>query len=159
VLMGHIKNWAFANVLRTPFPDSETGHPFLLNYFPQQLQERFEPHFVKHPLRREIIATAAVNHLINTAGIRFISQLMSETGKDIGAVVQTALDVDRETNAAQERIEAGESAATPQEHYERLLRIESAIAEVTHDTLGGRQGDVKKAKGARAPREMRVPTP
>jgi glutamate dehydrogenase len=156
VLMGHIKNWAFANVLRTPFPVSDTGHPFLVNYFPQQLQERFGAHFVKHPLRREIIATAAVNHLINNAGVRFISRLMSETGKDIGTVVQTALDVDRETNAAQERIEAGESAGTPQEHYERLLRIESAIAEVTQDTLGGRQVDVKKAKGARAPREVRA---
>ena len=34
VMMGHVKNWAQATVLKTSFPDSETASPYLDAYFP-----------------------------------------------------------------------------------------------------------------------------
>jgi glutamate dehydrogenase len=126
VLMGHVKNWARASVLKTPFPDSEAGRPFLDAYFPKQLRIRFPEAFVKHPLRREIIATAAINHLVNKAGIRFIFRARSSTGLDLGAVVQTYLELDR---ASATRAAGGlqPSGLAPKEQYEALLQIEGTL--------------------------------
>ncbi|HEY7057211.1 MAG TPA: hypothetical protein VH458_11835, partial [Vicinamibacterales bacterium] len=110
------------------------------------LRERFADAFVKHPLRREIIATAAVNHVVNKAGIRFIFQMLSTSKKDLGAVIQTYLDLDREAGAAdlRARVLADESAA-PQKVFDGLLRIEATLAMATRDRLEGKTGDVAQA--------------
>jgi glutamate dehydrogenase len=142
VLMGHVKNWARASVLKTPFPDSEAGRPFLDAYFPMQLRTSFPEAFVKHPLRREIIATAAINYLVNKAGIRFIFHARSSTGLDLGAVVQTYLELDcayatHGTGGVQP------SGLAPKEHYEALLQIEGALTQAVEGArqpqLGGRR--------------------
>ena len=38
-------------------------------YFPKRLREVFAQHFGEHYLRREIVGTAAVNHIVNNAGV------------------------------------------------------------------------------------------
>jgi hypothetical protein len=43
-------------------PDGSAGRPFLDGYFPRLLRERFAEHFQDHVLRREIVATGAVNY-------------------------------------------------------------------------------------------------
>ena len=68
MLLGHTKMWAFEMVMETDFPDSPAGRPFLEAYFPKRLRESFAEHLEEHVLRREIVATAAVNHLVNNAG-------------------------------------------------------------------------------------------
>jgi glutamate dehydrogenase len=143
VLMGHVKNWAFANVLKTSLADDESNRALLDAYFPKRLRTSFREHFVKHPLRREIIATAAVNYIVNKAGIRFLTELMATTGKDIGAVMQAYLTVDREAGAdeARERVQA--SGLPPAEEYEALLRIEQALDRVARQALTGKSANVK----------------
>src|SRR5262249_53410473 len=69
VLLGHTKMYAFQMALETGFPDSASGRPFLEAYFPRRLRESFAEHFEGHVLRREIIATGAVNYVVNKAGI------------------------------------------------------------------------------------------
>ena len=69
VLLGYSKMSAFQLLLETDFPDSAAGRPFLDGYFPRLLRERFADHFQEHVLRREIVATGAVNYLINRGGI------------------------------------------------------------------------------------------
>jgi glutamate dehydrogenase len=135
VLMGHVKNWARAGVLKTSFPDSDAGRPFLDAYFPKRLRDRFDSFpgaFVKHPLRREIIATAAINYLINNAGIRFIFQMCSSTGLDLGAVVETYLDLDRVSGTPGLRRRQA-SRLAPQEDYAALLPIEATLMQAVRD--------------------------
>ena len=72
VLLGYTKMYAFQMVLETGFPDSPSGRPFLDGYFPRRLRESFAEHFESHVLRREIIATGAVNYLVNKAGVTFL---------------------------------------------------------------------------------------
>src|SRR6185503_3724143 len=98
VLLGHTKMWAFQTVLETEFPDQPAGRPMLDSYFPQRLQ-RFAAHFADHPLRREIVATGAVNHVINEAGVTFLSRMMSVTKKPIGEVVAAYLEIDHQVDA------------------------------------------------------------
>ncbi len=145
VLLGHTKNWARMRVLRTPLVDSETGRPFLDAYFPQLLRNKFAEHFPKHQLRREIIATATVNYVINHAGVTFISRLMSATKREIGEVVGAYLDADRESGAADARAAVFAAGLKPQEEYAALLDIEQALEHATRAQLEGRGSDARKA--------------
>jgi glutamate dehydrogenase len=148
--MGNPKNWAFANVLKTSLADDEANRPLLDAYFPKRLRGSFRDHFVKHPLRREIIGTAAVNYVVNKAGLRFLAELVASSGRDIGAVMQAYLTVDREAGAdeARERVQAGGLA--PAQEYEALLRIERALERATREALTGRAADVKDVQKALA---------
>ena len=68
---------------------------------------------------------------------------MATTGKDIGAVMQAYLNVDREAGAdeARERVQA--SGLPPAEEYEALLRIEQALDRAGRQALTGRSANVK----------------
>ncbi len=145
VLLGHTKNWARMRVLRTPLVDSETGRPFLDAYFPQLLRNKFAEHFPKHQLRREIIATATVNYVINHAGVTFISRLMSATKREIGEVVGAYLDADRQSGAADARASVFAAGLKPQEEYAALLDIQLALETATRAQLEGRGSEARKA--------------
>jgi glutamate dehydrogenase len=134
VLLGHTKMWAFQTVLETEFPDLPAGRPLLDAYFPRRLQP-FAAHFADHPLRREIIATAAVNHVINEAGVTFLCRMMAGTRKGIGEVVAAYLEVDREADARslRDRVEAAGLDAAAENQM--LLEIEDALETMVQDRL------------------------
>ena len=79
VLLGHTKLWAEELILETDFPDGEAGRPLLDAYFPKRLREGFSQYFGEHYLRREIIGTAAINHIVNNAGISYLARTMAAT--------------------------------------------------------------------------------
>jgi glutamate dehydrogenase len=137
VLLGYAKMSAFQQLLDTSFPDSAAGAPFLELYFPRLLRERFAEHFAQHVLRREIIATAAVNHMLNRGGIGLLPRLMAG-GADLGAAVAAWIEVDREAEAERLRAEllgAGRSAANEQQ---ALLDIEACVEAGARERLAGR---------------------
>ena len=145
VLMGHVKNWAYAKILQSSLPDAEVNAGFLDAYFPERLRSNYRQHFAKHPLRREIIATGAVNYVINKGGIRLLWSLLASTGKDLGEIMQAWLDVDRESDAPAVRDRVLAADLAPAQQYEGLVAIENAIAEAATDLLGGgKRRDWKK---------------
>jgi glutamate dehydrogenase len=150
VLMGLVKNWAQATLLKTAFPDSETARPFLEAYFPKYLRETFPGMEVKHPLRREIIATVAINYIINNAGIRFIFQILASSSKDLGVVVQTYLDLDRESGAPELRARVLSSGLTPQKEFDAMLKIEATLGMATRERLDGKPSNVAQTLKALA---------
>jgi glutamate dehydrogenase len=145
VIMGHVKNWAQATVLKTPFPDSDTARPFLDGYFPKRLRDEFTDSFTKHPLRREIIATVAINYVINKAGVRFIFQMLTASKKDLGAVVQAYLDLDHQSSAQELRARVLGAGMVTQKAFDGLLKIETTLAQATRERLDGKTADVAKA--------------
>lgn len=151
VLLGHTKMWAFEMILETEFPDGPVGRPFLDEYFPRRIREGFGEQLADHVLRREIIATAAVNHLVNQAGVTFLSHVMAATRSGIGETVTAYLDVDRRAGAAELReavLAAGRSAA---DEHAALLQVEQALEAATRSVLAGEPGDVARAlDGVRA---------
>ena len=94
VLLGQAKMHAYDLTLASSFPDSPSGLPLLTRYFPDLMQQRYGEYFAKHPLKREIIATVAINHVINHAGITFLPTLAARTGADYGAIVQAYIEAD-----------------------------------------------------------------
>jgi glutamate dehydrogenase len=141
VLLGNTKMWAFEMVLESDFPDSASGRPFLDEYFPMRLRDGFADHFGEHTLKREIIATAAVNHLINKAGITFLSHVMAATRSGIGETVTAYLDLDRESGARALREQILAARLSAAEEHAALLRIEEALEAATRDALLGRPGE------------------
>jgi glutamate dehydrogenase len=80
----------------------------LLRYFPSTIVERFGHLIPEHPLRRELIATIVANDVVNSAGITFVSRMVSETGSRPADVVR-AYRIARDVTGAVERWEAIEA--------------------------------------------------
>src|SRR5947207_3001856 len=100
VLLGHTKMWAFEMLMETEFPDSPAARPLLEGYFPKRLQQDFGQYLGEHRLRREIVATVAVNHIVNCEGVTFFSRLMRDTRAGLGEIVAAYLAVDRDSGAS-----------------------------------------------------------
>jgi glutamate dehydrogenase len=139
VLMGHVKNWIFARSLQTAVPDSEVTRPYLDAYFPKRLRQDFREHLASHPLKREIIATVAVNHLVNHAGISLVARLMHETGADLARVVTAYCDVDRACDATAVRHALYAPQRPVKDELEALVAIEDAIEGTVRALLEGRE--------------------
>jgi glutamate dehydrogenase len=135
VLLGYSKIAAFQAVMETDFPDREAGRPFLHGYFPRRLRDGFAEHFDGHVLRREIVATAAVNHLINKAGVTFLRRTMAGGKAGIGAVVAAYMDVDRDTEAPALRDAVLAAGRKAQEEQALLLDIEAALEALVRERL------------------------
>jgi glutamate dehydrogenase len=131
VTLGHVKNWAYAQVLESPLVDSPAAARFLNAYFPPQLQQRFSGDFALHPLRREIVATGAVNGVINQAGVGFLARMMAATKKDAGAVITAYLEAETRTGAGDRRAQALAAHVEPLRELEALLQIEEALEAAT----------------------------
>jgi glutamate dehydrogenase len=135
-------------ILETAFPDGEVARPFLDAYFPERLRRDFAEHFEQHTLRREIVATAAVNHLVNHAGISFLSRVAAATRAGMGEVLAAYLTADRDGGAAELRrgILAPGLAAAAQ--HEALLEVENALEAMAREGLEGKKGKAKAALDA-----------
>jgi len=128
VLLGETKRYLFEAILPTTFPDSAEGASLLASYFPERLQRDHASHFAAHPLKREIVGTVAVNHIVNTGGVAFVARAMKASGKDVGEVFATFYRVANADDAAKARaaIKAEQGDAAPR--HAKLLAFETDLA-------------------------------
>ncbi len=126
-LLGYVKMWGYEKILQSKLPDSEIVRPFLDAYFPPRLQRDFSAYFPEHPLRREIIATAVVNYVVNNGGISLLPQLFASDPSDPGEAVAAYLRADRKSKAAERRKRVLASGLPATKEHAALLEIESGI--------------------------------
>jgi glutamate dehydrogenase len=87
------------DLLASKVPDHPAFLPFLMNYFPKMMRDRFPDDLRSHRLAREIIATFIVNAMINRGGPAFVTRLTDATGRSAGDIalafmaVRSALDL------------------------------------------------------------------
>ena len=144
MLLGNVKNFAFSMVMETPFPDSPAGRPFLDAYFPKRLREAYAEHFEAHALKREIVATLAVNHIINNAGVTFLWRVMNQSKAGIGEVVTAYVDLEREAEARALRDALGAAARPAADEHQALLEIEDALEASVLANLEGKKVEAGK---------------
>ena len=145
VLLGHTKMHAFQRVMETDFADCPAAGPFLEGYFPPRLRERFAAHLSEHALRREIVATAAVNHVVNQAGVTFLSRVMAAGKAGIGVVLAAYLEAERASGAAAVRAEIRAARLDMKAELEALLEVEEALESLTRASLGGKPAETGQA--------------
>jgi glutamate dehydrogenase len=137
VVLGRAKMWAFDMVLETDFPDTAAGEGFLTSYFPARLQV-FEPHFSSHTLRREIVATGAVNHVINCAGITFLFRVEAVAKAGIGRVMGAYIEAEAAAGGRGLRKAILGSQLGAAEAQKALVDLEDALESTTLASLAGK---------------------
>jgi glutamate dehydrogenase len=126
-------------------PDAEIAQPFLTKYFPTQMQKAYGEHLRLHPLRREIIATAAVNYVINYAGVGFVFRIQGLTNCDVGDVVQAYLIADRDSKAEETRQRLRDKGLPVAEEHAQLVQIEQALEQAALGLLRNEHVDLATA--------------
>ncbi len=81
VILAYAKNITYRELLDSDLPDDPMLEADLFRYFPKPLQEKFPDSIRSHRLRREIIATAVTNSMINRTGPAFVSEMHQRTGR------------------------------------------------------------------------------
>ncbi|HSF16893.1 MAG TPA: NAD-glutamate dehydrogenase domain-containing protein [Vicinamibacteria bacterium] len=137
LVLGHVKIRAFSDVLESDFPESEEALPFLVEYFPMRLRTSFSSSFHSHPLRREIIATAAVNDLVNHAGAGFLSRVTEETGAFVGDVLKAYVGACRRAEAPKLRRAILTATGKAADQHRQLLELEDFLESATRTVLAG----------------------
>jgi glutamate dehydrogenase len=86
VMLAYTKAADVTEVLASDLLDDPHLETDLAAYFPVPVRERFGPHLGRHRLRREILATCVVNHMVNLQGISFDHRMTEETGLPVAEV-------------------------------------------------------------------------
>ena len=88
VLLAYAKNATYEELLHSDLPDDPLLVKDLQRYFPQPLRDGYREAIRRHTLRREIIATAVTNSMINRTGPSFVSEMRERSGMDTAAVAR-----------------------------------------------------------------------
>lgn len=80
VLLSYSKMSLDADLVNSSFTQDKFFEPYLYNYFPSMMREKFAEEIANHPLRNEIIRTVINNKLVNQIGGPVISSIKKETG-------------------------------------------------------------------------------
>ena len=88
VLSAYAKNTLMTEVLGTGLPDEPWFERHLRAYFPTPLIGRFVDEIGTHPLRRQIVANAVINEMVNRNGISFAFRAIEETEATVDEVVR-----------------------------------------------------------------------
>jgi glutamate dehydrogenase len=91
VLLAYAKRSLTGALLRSELPDDRFVAIALSDYFPDPVVERFGDLLGEHPLRRELVATAVSNHVVDALGPTFVSRLVAELGAQPADVVRAYL--------------------------------------------------------------------
>jgi glutamate dehydrogenase len=86
VLLAYAKMTLFDAIVASSVPDAKALHDDLVQYFPTQLQENYEPEMARHRLHREIIATKLANAVVNRGGLTLAFDLAEATNSPLWRV-------------------------------------------------------------------------
>jgi len=88
VLLAYAKNSVYAELLNSDLPDAPELETELLDYFPEHMRTLSADDLKTHRLRREIIATAVTNAMINRMGPSFVVEMQTKTGRSVADVAR-----------------------------------------------------------------------
>src|SRR4026207_884103 len=130
ILLAYSKMALYSRLIASDVPEAPYLAHELERYFPRTMQQRLGKYLHQHRLRREIIATATTNSMVNRMGPTFARRAQADTGADAAtgvrayALARAAYEM-RATGSQIEALDARIRAASQYEMmYEttRLLR-------------------------------------
>ncbi len=141
VVLSYSKIWLSNHLLASDVPED----PYLSNeldrYFPTPVQERFPRAIPRHRLKREIIATATTNSLINRMGPTFVARTQEETGADPAEIARayTAAREIFDMRKLWTRIEGLDNKITASLQYSMMYQTSRLLRHVTYWLLAHRR--------------------
>ncbi|MGH8304201.1 MAG: NAD-glutamate dehydrogenase, partial [Steroidobacteraceae bacterium] len=141
ILLAYSKIWLNNHLLASDVPEDPYLSRELERYFPAPVQERFPRAITRHRLRREIIATATTNSLVNRMGPTFVPRAQEDTGAG-PAQIARAYTAAREIFAMREvweQIEALDNRVPAKVQYETAFQTSRLLRHATYWLLGARR--------------------
>lgn len=129
VVLSYGKIYYYDKIIQTTVPDDPFFKRHLVSYFPKRLQELGKDHIKDHPLAREIIATYAVNSLVNRTGASFVADATRTIGVTPAEVfrayftVVTIFDLEH----VWEEIEKLDNKSTAQAQIQAHLQVQRIL--------------------------------
>ncbi|MDE2305990.1 MAG: NAD-glutamate dehydrogenase [Gammaproteobacteria bacterium] len=151
IALSYGKIWLDRALIGSNVPEDAFLSHELLRYFPAPVRNRFGARIARHPLRREIIATAVTNELINRMGPAFPVRAAADTGADPAAIAR-AYTIAREVFGAQAiwaQIESLDGRVAASVQYEALDQIARILRHMSYWLLANRRDDLDVERGVR----------
>jgi glutamate dehydrogenase len=155
VLLSYSKIELFQRLLESDVPEDPHLSAELARYFPKAIQERYGAELEQHQLRREIIATAVTNSMVNRMGATFVLRMQEDTGES-PAQIAKAYSIAREfldARALWADIDALDGAVRDSVQIDALMRIWHLLRSMTRWLLNlpGEKLVITKAVARYAP--------
>ena len=131
VLVAYAKNVFYEDLMATDFAEDPYYDNLMRDYFPDRLSE-YEEAMAGHRLRKEIIASRAVNLMIDVCGPLFIPRIREQTRADIHAITDAFMVAYRVLDAARIRDEVAalDNMVSAQAQIELLDELAKVIERV-----------------------------
>ena len=88
VVLAYAKITLYDDLLESDLPDDPWMIGDIVRTFPTTLRQRFPEAIERHRLRREIIATAITNSMVNRLGPTFVREMIDKTGAPPSAIAR-----------------------------------------------------------------------
>ncbi len=134
VLLSYGKLSLYPRLLESDIPEDPYLSNELERYFPEPVRRRFGRAIRRHPLRREIIATATTNSLVNRMGPSFVLRAAADTGADAARIAR-AYTIAREAFGMRARwaaIEALDNCIASAVQYEMMAALGRLLRHSTY---------------------------
>jgi len=144
VTLSYGKIWLYRSLINSNVPEDPYLSAELTRYFPPPIQQRFAARLKRHRLRREIIATAITNSLINRMGPVFPVRAQDDTGADPAAIAR-AYSIAREVFAVRgiwTQIEALDNRIPATVQYTAMYQTTGLLRHISYWLLENRRGDL-----------------
>jgi glutamate dehydrogenase len=141
VLLSYSKIVLYQELVDSDVPEDPFLSHELMRYFPEPLHAKYAAHMQRHRLKREIIATAVTNSIVNRMGATFILRTQEDTGQTAAAVVK-AYNAGRQILHARELwagIDALDGKVSQSAQIDALMKLWSLLRHVSRWLLN-RQG-------------------
>jgi glutamate dehydrogenase len=144
ITLSYGKIWLHRALINSDVPEDPYLSAELNRYFPVPVQKRFAKRIKRHRLRREIIATAITNSLINRMGPVFPIRAQDDTGADPAAIAR-AYSIAREVFAARTiwtQIEALDNQIPAAVQYTAIFQTIRLLRHMSYWLLENRRNDL-----------------
>jgi glutamate dehydrogenase len=151
VTLSYGKIWLYKSLIQSDVPEDPYLSAELARYFPAPVQQRFALRVKQHRLRREIIATAITNSLINRMGPVFPVRAQDDTGAPPAAIAR-AYSIAREVFAVRDiwtQIEALDNRAPAAVQYTAMFQTTRLLGHATYWLLDNRRNDLDIERAVR----------
>ncbi len=151
VVLAYSKIWLSNHLLDSDLPDDPYFASEVQRYFPTPARKRYAREIPRHRLRREIIATATTNSLVNRMGPVFVARAQEDTDAD-PAAISRAYTIAREIFSMRSLwadIEALDNAVGASVQYAMLYRTGRLLRHTSYWLLRERGDDLHVEKAVR----------
>jgi glutamate dehydrogenase len=144
ITLSYGKIWLYRALIQSNVPEDPYLSTELARYFPAPVQKRFAVRLKRHRLRREIIATAITNSLINRMGPVFPVRAQDDTAADPAAIAR-AYSIAREVFAVRDiwaQIEGLDNRIPATVQYTTMFQTTRLLRHMTYWLLENRRNDL-----------------